>query len=99
MKFKRKKLVKKPRTNLESQVVREQTNDTVDRDILAHVEHFLKSPIPPLERISLASPESARSALTTLEQTHALLQERLRTARILKTLCEDAKANDNEREN
>ena len=68
-----------------------QADDILDPDILDHVRHFLNSPIPTMEPFSLLTQESARQAMSKLEAAHKVLEERVRTARMLKTLCEQSR--------
>jgi hypothetical protein len=71
------------------------TVDGLDVDVLAHVNHFFKTPLPTMEKFSLQTPEDARQALVAIERTQKLLEERIRTVRVLKALCENAKKSEN----
>jgi hypothetical protein len=71
-------------------------NDSYDADVLPHIVQFLSQPLPKLEQFSLLTPESAAQALSQINKTHELLQERLRMARTLRRLCEDVKAKGSE---
>ena len=73
-----------------------QTLDGLDRDVLAHVNHFFRTPLPTMEKFSLLTPEDATAALAAIERTQRLLEERMRTVRVLKALCEHAKKNENQ---
>ena len=70
------------------------TLDGMDSDLLSHVSHFLQTPIPPMENFSLATREGALEALAIMENTQRFLEDRIRTAKILKALCEDSIKNE-----
>ena len=95
-----KKLARKktPKSRLETAVEETSTNsptlDGMDPGILDHVEHFFSSPLPRMQHFSLETQEGAREAIAILEEHQRIIQERLKTARMLKVLCETAQASD-----
>ncbi len=82
---------KKLSTQIERSLAPSATIDGLDEDVAAHVNHFLATPLPPMEKFSLLTAEDARSALIMINHTQHLLEERIRTVRVLKALCENAK--------
>ncbi len=86
------------KSRLESAIEQSSTSaptlDGVDPGILDHVEHFFSSPLPTMQHFSLETQEGAREAIAILEEHQRVIQERLKTARMLKTLCETAQASD-----
>ena len=88
---KRRKIIRPLRTRVEKIVEESRQTDSVDNNILDHVRHFLSTPVPLMEKFSLESQGEAQKALVMLQKTHAMLEERIRTARMLKNLCEQAK--------
>ena len=85
---------KNPQSRLESAIEQTSTSaptlDGVDPGILDHVEHFFSAPLPLMQHFSLETQEGAREAIAIIEEHQKVIQERLKTARMLKTLCETA---------